>query len=59
MTYAAACDTSTRDKFNEYGQSTANLYKIDKIGKKSDEIIWYYSSRTSVRNLLLSFNLPF
>ena len=38
MTYMAACDTSTCDKFNG---STAKWFKIDQIGKKSDGSTWY------------------
>ena len=38
MTYMAACDTSTCDKFNG---STAKWFKIDEIGKKSDGSTWY------------------
>ncbi|KAH9952641.1 glycosyl hydrolase family 61-domain-containing protein [Russula dissimulans] len=38
MTYMAACDTSTCDKFNG---STAKWYKVDQIGKKTDGLTWY------------------
>ncbi|KAH9966982.1 glycosyl hydrolase family 61-domain-containing protein [Russula compacta] len=38
MTYMAACDTSTCDKFNG---STAKWFKIDQIGKKPDGNTWY------------------
>ena len=38
MTYMAACDTSTCDKFNG---STAKWFKIDQIGKESDGSTWY------------------
>ncbi|KAI9448963.1 glycosyl hydrolase family 61-domain-containing protein [Russula earlei] len=38
MTYMAACDTSTCDKFNG---STAKWFKIDQIGKKPDGTTWY------------------
>jgi hypothetical protein len=38
MTYMAACDTSTCDKFNG---STAKWFKIDQIGKKSDGTTFY------------------
>ena len=37
MTYMAKCDTSC-DQFNG---STANWFKIDQIGKKSDGTTWY------------------
>ncbi|KAH9985301.1 glycosyl hydrolase family 61-domain-containing protein [Russula vinacea] len=38
MTYMAACDTSTCDKFNG---STAKFFKIDQIGKEADGSTWY------------------
>ena len=38
MTYMAACDTSTCDKFNG---STAKWFKIDQLGQKPDGNTWY------------------
>jgi Auxiliary Activity family 9 (formerly GH61) len=49
MTYMAACDTSTCDKFNG---STAKWFKIDQLGQKSDGSTWYLQDVSAYRYLL-------
>jgi hypothetical protein len=48
MTYMAACDTTTCDKFNG---STAKWFKIDQLGQKSGGSTWYQAGRLFVANL--------
>ena len=53
MTYMALCDTSTCDKFNS---SAAKWFKIDQIGRMSDQYTWYQQEVSAYHSPLFPFS---